>query len=259
MKTLESLNSIICKEKEGMFQIILNRPPMNAFNVEMMEEINYVLGELRYRADLKILVFSAAGNNFCGSIPIKDFSEERSYDLVDAFNSTFHQLQKLDVPILSMAQGLVIGTGFEIILLSDLVLATESAKFGLPQIKMGFFSPVAASILQQNIPQKRAAEMMLTGELISSAEAEKYGLINAVVPNEKLQEEAGLWVSKLLQSSAAVIQLAKKAMVEARFKPVDDAYPRVEEMCMTELLILDDHREGIKALTEKRKPVWKNC
>ena len=221
---------IVCKEKEGMFQIYLNRPPMNAFNVEMVEEINRTIADLYYRNDLKIVVFLAAGKNFCGGVSPEDFADDRSYQLIEALGRMYSQLEGLNVPIFSVVQGIALGAGFELVIFSDLAIATESSKFGLPEIRMGLFPAFACNILQRNVPVKRAAELILTGELISAKDAERFGLINTAVPEDKLQEQAGLIVGKLLQFSAPVLQLAKKAMAQSQGKSMEEAIRTVEEI-----------------------------
>jgi cyclohexa-1,5-dienecarbonyl-CoA hydratase len=141
---------------------------------------------------------------------------------------------------------------------SDLAISTESAKFGLPEIRLGLFPAFACNIMKKIVAPKRAAEWILTGEVISAKDAERWGLINAAVPDDKLQEQAGVMVGKLMQFSAPVLQLAKKAMTEAQDKPLDESIRTVEEIYLNQLLMLEDAKEGIRAFTEKRKPVWKN-
>ena len=249
---------IVCKEKEGMYQVFLNRPPLNAFNVEMVEEINRALSDLLYRTDLKVVVFLSSGKNFCGGVDPEDFTEDRSYQLIESMGRLFEQLQTLNTPVLSVIQGAALGPGFELVIFSDLAIAAESSQFGLPDLKLGLFPAFAANMLQRCIPPKRAAHLILTGENINAKDAERYGLINAVVPDDKLAEQAGLIVHKLLQYSAPVLQMAKKAMTQTSGKPLEDGIRAIEEIFLNELLSLDDAKEGIQAFVEKRKPEWKN-
>ena len=256
--TVNPPKHIVCKEKEGMFQIYLNRPPMNAFNVEMVEEINRVIATLLYRADLKVVVFLAAGKNFCGGISPEDIVDDRSYQLIESLGRMYEQLQNLNIPVLSVVQGMALGAGFELVVFSDLAIAAESSKFGLPEIRMGLFPAFACNILQRCIPPKRAAELIFTGELISAKDAEGYGLINLAAPDDKLQEQAGLMVGKLMQFSAPVLQLAKKAITQSHGASLEISIPSVEGIYLNELLALEDPKEGVHAFIEKRKPVWKN-
>jgi len=241
-----------------MFQILLNRPPANYLNAEMVEEINGAIATLLYRTDLKVLVFLAATNNFCGGIAAEDIADNRSYQLIESLGRMYEQLQNLNIPVLSIVQGMALGAGFELVIFSDLAIASESSKFGLPEIRMGLFPAFACNILQRCIPPKRAAELIFTGELISAKEAEEYGLLNRTVPDDKLQEQALIMLQKLVRFSAPVLQLAKKAITESRGASLEISIPSVEGIYLNELLALEDPKEGVRAFIEKRKPVWKN-
>ncbi len=256
--TADTPQFIACKEKDGMFQIFLNRPPMNSFNAEMVEEINRALGGLLYRNDLKVVVFVTTGKHFCGGVAPEDFTEDRSYQLIEAMGRMFEQMQTMNIPVLSLVPGMAMGPGFELVLFSDLAIATESTKFGLPDIQMGLFPAFACNILPKLIPHKRAAEVIMTGETMTAQDALKYGLVNMVVPDSKLAEQAGILVRKLMQYSGPVLQLAKKAMVQVQGKPLEEGIRTIEEIFLNELLSLDDSKEGIRAFVEKRKPVWTN-
>jgi len=254
----EAPKHIIFKEKEGMAQIILNRPPINAFNIEMVEELYRAVSDLQYRSDLKVLVLSAAGKAFSSGFSPDDIVEDRAFQLIEAFGRLFQQLKDISIPVLALVHGMALGAGAELVMISDLAIATESSKFGFPDIRMGLFPAIAANILQRVISPKKAAELILTGEVVTAKEAERLGLVNQVVADDKLQEQAGVIVGKLMQMSAPVLQLARKAMTESLDKSMDDAVRTVEEIYLTQLLLLEDSKEGVRAFTEKRKPVWKN-
>ncbi|HET6267374.1 MAG TPA: enoyl-CoA hydratase/isomerase family protein [Acidobacteriota bacterium] len=249
---------VVCKEKDGMFQIILNRPPVNSFDIAMVDEITSIIADQQYRSELKVLVFSAAGKAFSGGFSTEDFSEDRGFQLIEAFGRLFEQLESVTLPIISIVNGPAYGAGCELVIFSDLAIAAESAKLGFPEIRMGLFPALASYLLPLKIHQKRAAELILTGDLLSAKDAERIGLINQAVPDDKLQEQAGIIVGKLLQFSAPVLKLAKQAMSRSHGKPPEEAIRTVEEIYVTELLPLEDSREGIRAFNEKRKPAWKN-
>lgn len=246
------------KEKEGMAQITLNRPPGNAFNVEMVEEINGVLADLLYNTNIKVVVFLAAGKNFCAGVDPQDFQEDRTYQLIEALGRMYEHLQTLNIPVLSLVHGAALGAGFELVMFSDLAIATDSSTFGLPQIRLGLIPAFACNMLQRCIPPKKAAELIFCGETITAKEALQLGLLNQVVPDDKLGENASLMVRKLLQSSAPVLQMAKKSITQTSGKTLEDATRIIEEIYLNELMSLEDAAEGIRAIAENRKPVWKN-
>jgi cyclohexa-1,5-dienecarbonyl-CoA hydratase len=249
---------ISCKEKDGMFQIVLNRPPINAFNLEMVEELNAAIASLMYRSDIKVITFLASGKNFCGGFSPEDFTDERSYQLIESFGRFFEQLQETGIPILSVVQGMALGAGFELVMFSDLAIAADTSKFGFPEIRIGLIPPIACNLLQKVVHQKRAAELIFTGDVIQAKEAEEYGFINKAVPEDKLQEQAGIMAGKLIQFSGPVLQAAKRAMIASQGKNLSDSLRSVEEIYLQQLLNLEDSKEGMKAFIEKRKPVWKN-
>jgi enoyl-CoA hydratase/carnithine racemase len=181
---ISSSRNISCREQAGMFQIILNRPPHNSLSLEMVEEINTAVSSILYRNDLKVVVFSAAGKTFCSGFAAEDFVADRSFQLMESYGKMFRQLETLSLPVLSIVQGPAVGAGFELILYSDFAIAVESAKFGFPEIGMGIFPPLACILLQHRVPPKLAAELVLAGDLITAADAEKRGLLNRAVPEE---------------------------------------------------------------------------
>jgi len=258
MAVMDAPKYIAYKEKEGMVQITLNRPPGNAFNVEMVGEINRALADLLYNTNVKVVVFLAAGKDFCAGVDPQDFQEDRTYQLIEALGRMYEQLQTLNIPVLSLVQGVALGAGFELVIFSDLAIAAESSTFGLPQIKMGLIPVFACNMLQRCIPPKKAAELIFCGEAISAKEALAYGLLNQVVPDDKLGEQGSVMVRKLLQYSAPVLQMAKKSITQASGETLDEAIRVIEEIYLNELMSLDDAAEGIRAVAENRKPVWKN-
>lgn len=255
IESAETPKHIVCKEKDGMFQIFLKRPYLN---LEMVEEINAAVANLMYRTDLKVIAFLPLGDNFCQGFSPEDFTEGRSYQLIEAFGRLFEQLQATAIPILSVVKGKAFGAGFEIVTFSDLAVAAESSVFRFPEVRIALIPVIACNILQKIVPYKRAAELILSGDQITAKEAETYGLINKAVPDDKLQEEAGLMIVKLLQSSAPVLQSAKRAMISSQGKSLSESLDAVEEIYLQQLLTLEDAKEGIQAFVENRKPVWKN-
>jgi cyclohexa-1,5-dienecarbonyl-CoA hydratase len=249
---------IATRDQAGMFQVIFNRQPHNNLSLDVVEEINAAIASVLYRRDLKVVVFSAAGKTFCSGFAAEDFVNDRSFQLIEAYGKLYRQLETLSLPVVSIIQGPAVGAGMELVLYSDFAIAAESAKLGFLEIGMGIFPAIACNLLPRSIPPKRAAELLFTGDLITAADAHKLNLISKVVPDEKLQEEAKVIISKLLQFSAPVLQLTKRAMNESLGKSFEAATEAVDEIYLNSLLGLQDSQEGIRARIEKRKPVWKN-
>ena len=146
----------------------------------------------------------------------------------------------------------------ELAALSDMIVATPKARFSQPEIKLGVFPPLAAVILPHVIGHKRAIEMILTGEPLDAEEARRLGLVNRVVPEANLDQEVEKLVAKITEQSAPVLEMAKKSLYETIGLSIPDAIKRSSNIYLNQLMYLDDAQEGLRAMVEKRKPVWKN-
>jgi enoyl-CoA hydratase/carnithine racemase len=138
------------------------------------------------------------------------------------------------------------------------VIATRRARFGQPEINLGVFPPVAAVLLPRILGDKRARELILTGELIDAAEALRLGLVNAVVEHAELGQKTQEVLVRLRELSAPALEAAKRAIDTARGASFEDALTRVEDLYLNELMKTEDAQEGINAFMQKRKPAWKN-
>jgi cyclohexa-1,5-dienecarbonyl-CoA hydratase len=154
--------------------------------------------------------------------------------------------------------GAALGGGCELIAASDIVIASERARFGQPEIKLGVFPPVACILLPQVIGDKRARELILTGELIEAREALRLGLVNYVVPGAQLMQKSLELLSKLRELSAAALEMTRKAIDLGRSGSLDATLREVENLYLHELMKTEDAREGIAAFRDKRKPLWRN-
>jgi cyclohexa-1,5-dienecarbonyl-CoA hydratase len=159
---------------------------------------------------------------------------------------------------LAVVDGAALGGGCELVAACDIVLASERARFGQPEIKLGVFPPVAALLLPQIIGDKRARELILTGDLIDAAEAARLGLVNHVVSSNNLEQKTLETLSKLRELSATALEMAKRAVVLGQGRSLDSSLREVENMYLHELMKTYDAKEGIKAFIEKRKPAWRN-
>jgi cyclohexa-1,5-dienecarbonyl-CoA hydratase len=238
--------------------LTLNRPPMNVLNIEMMEQLNDRLLQLRQRGELKVLVIRGRGKAFCAGIDMGDHTRERVARLIQVFHRIFETIRLLDVIAIAAVDGVALGGGFQLAIGCNLVLASESARFGLPEITMGLFPPLACVVLPRATPRRKAMEWILTGDEIPAAELMRYGLVNRVFPDK--QFEAGLadFVERLTSKSGPVLQLAKRAQAESYYAAYEEALYKAENLYLRELMALADSQEGVKAVQEGRKPVWRD-
>ena len=246
--------------EERVGRIAFARPPLNVFNIAMMREIGSAISECVRERDLVAIVFEAAkdARAFSAGVAIEEHVEDTIYQMLDSFHAIFRALEQASKPTLAVVDGAALGGGCELVAGCDIVIASERARFGQPEIKLGVFPPVAAVLLPRIIGDKRARELILTGELIDATEAARLGLVNYLVPSGQLAQKTGEILAKLRELSAPALEATRRAIDMARGLPFEEALSKVETLYLTELMKTDDAREGVLAFMEKRKPAWRN-
>ena len=241
-------------------RIAFARAPLNIFNIAMMREIADAVGECASRRDLVAILFEAArgARAFSAGVAVEEHVEETIYQMLDSFHGIFRALEQASKPTIAVVDGAALGGGCELVAACDIVIASERSRFGQPEIKIGVFPPVAAVLLPRIIGEKRARELILTGELVDAQEALRLGLVNAVVPQAELEQKAQEVLVKLRELSAPALEATKRALDLARGRSFDETLKQVEDLYLNELMKTEDAGEGIKAFMEKRKPEWKN-
>src|SRR5262245_44832215 len=255
-----SYQNISVQFDDRVARIELRRPPLNILNIAMMREIGAALGECGKQNDLAAIVFAAAPDcrAFSAGVAVEEHVPETIYQMLDSFHAIFRALDQVARPTLAIVDGGALGGGCELILACDIVIASERARFGQPEIKLGVFPPVASILLPQIIGEKRARELILTGELIGAAEALKSGLVNHVVPAEGLEAKTNEIIAKLRELSSTTLEHTRRSLDLGRGRSLDVALKEMENFYLNELMKTSDAVEGIKAFMEKRKPVWRN-
>jgi len=256
----DQYQSIHLKIEERVGRITFARPPLNVFNIAMMREIGSAIQVCAGERELVAIVFDAVKGSraFSAGVAVEEHVEETIYQMLESFHAIFRTLEQAGKPTIALVDGAALGGGCELVAGCDIVIASERSRFGQPEIKLGVFPPVAAVLLPRVIGDKRARELILTGDLINSREALRLGLVNAVVPPEELEQKAEDVLVKLRELSAPALEAAKRAMDMARGTSFVEALDRVEDLYLNELMKTADANEGIKAFMEKRKPLWQN-
>lgn len=236
----------------------LDRQPLNVMNLEMMEEFNTRLLDLRDHPELKILLIRGAGDAFCGGVDPADHTREKVARMLQMFHRIFETMRLLDVVAVAAVHGLARGGGFELALGCNLILASDEARFSLPQIDMGAFPPLASVVLPRAGPRRKAMEWILTGDEIPASELERFGLVNKVFPAVSFDPRVDEFVARLTAKSGPILQLARRAQTESYYATYEEALYKAENLYLRELLSLADSQEGIKARLEDRKPEWRD-
>jgi len=254
-----SYNHIRVTTDDRVVRITLCRPPLNVLNIAMMREIGAALGEL-LEEELVAIVFDADKDSraFSAGVAVEDHTPANVYQMLDSFHSVFRLLEQLAKPTIGVVDGPALGGGCELICACDIVIASERARFGQPEIKLGVFPPVAALLLPLVVGEKRARELILTGEIIDAVEAGRLGLCNHVVPASHLEQKLAEILSKLRELSAVALEFTRRAMDLGRGRTIDKALKELENIYLHELMRSADANEGVKAFIEKRRPVWRN-
>lgn len=241
-------------------RITFARPPLNVFNIAMMREIGDCLNECMGERDMVAVVFDAVAGAraFSAGVAIEDHVEGTIYQMLESFHAIFRTMEQTAKPTIAVVDGAALGGGCELVAGCDIVIASERARFGQPEIKLGVFPPVAAVLLPRIIGDKRARELILTGDLIDAPEALRLGLVNYVVPSAELGQKTQEVLVKFRELSAPALESARRAIDLARGSSFEDALTRVEDLYLNELMKTEDAHEGITAFMEKRKPAWRN-
>lgn len=248
--------------ERGAATVTLNRPEArNAMNRAMRRQLLTVLERLRDDREVRVVILIGAGEKaFCAGGDLSEVEhftplEARAY--IELSRAVTHTLESMPQPVIAAVRGYALGGGFELALACDLVLASDDAKFGQPQAKIGLIPGGGAT---QRLPRflgsHRAREVIFLGGLLSAQEARQFGLVNQVVPASELEKTAAEWAERLLEMSPTALALAKACLRQAEEVPLS-AGLRYEAEMYALCFSGDDYREGIRAFREKRKPDYR--
>lgn len=241
----------------GLITITLDRPPYNVLDIALMEELNHALDAAAAEPSAKVLMITAAGEKvFSAGVDVMDHTPDKVVQMIDVFHGILKRLMVFPLPTVAALNGSAMGGGCELAIACDMVIASESAKLGQPEIKLGVFPPIAAILMPKIIALPKVMELLLGGGLIDAAEAERLGMLNRVVSRETFRADARAFVEQFLSLSRVALIYTKRAIREASGKPFFEALFTVEQIYLKELMGTADAVEGLNAFMEKRKPVW---
>ena len=244
---------------DGVLRVQLNRPEAsNALNLKALEELAYVLDQLELKESAKVVVFTGSDRAFSSGLDIAEHTDENVYQLLDAFHRVMRRMQELETVSMSVVKGMALGAGCELAAACDFCFAAETAKLGQPELKAGLFPTVAPVIYPRLIGLHRTFELILTGRIYEAREAETIGLVTRALAPELLDGEVEKWVQFLRGFSTPVLRLARRSIADAAFMPFEEGLRHVEEVYLNQLMSTEDAKEGVRALRERRPPVWQH-
>ena len=251
---------LISYEKQGeTLRIAINRPPNNVLDIATMEEINLAFDTAMDDATAKVLVISGNGDKaFSTGVDVVDHTPDKMVKMIDVFHGILKRLMMVPIPTVAEINGSALGGGCELAIACDMVLASENAKLGQPEIKLGVFPPIAAILLPRQIPMTKVMELLLGGGIVDAREAHRIGLVNAVFPKESFAADAAKFLEQFTSLSRVALIHTKKAVKEAATRPFYEALFHIEQHYLRDLMATEDAKEGLNSFIEKRKPVWKN-
>lgn len=239
--------------------IELNRPKeLNALNLQLMGELRDALKDIDNDDSVRVVIITGNKRAFAAGADIKQMSDKSAIDMlvIDQF-STWDQIRKTKKPIIAAVSGFALGGGCELAMTCDMIIASETAKFGQPEIKIGVMPGAGGTQrLTKAIGKAKAMELVLTGRFISGQEAVDYGLANKVVPVEMYMYEATQLAKEIAMMSPIAAQLAKEA-VNRSFETHLDEGLIFERKNFYLTFATEDQTEGMQAFIEKRKPAYK--
>ncbi len=238
----------------SVVRITLNNPPLNVIDLEMMGELLAALEQIEERAAISTLVFAGSERVFSSGVDIAAHTPQSVANMLTAFHGVIRAVVATKKLTIAAVRRHCLGGAAELALLCDVVYASPDSVFGFPEIKLACFPPVAAAALASIVGQKLAAEMILTGRMISGEEALAAGLINGLADDpETLVAEC---ISRVAQLSPSAMALAKKAFYAWDSIHFEKGLARSEQIYLAELMNTADAQEGIKAHIERRRPKW---
>jgi len=241
--------------QDGVSRITLNRPPLNVLNIAMMQELVQAL-KAAAKEDTGVILINAEGRAFSAGVDVGDHKPDKVADMVAVFDRIFHTIDAIDKPVVAAVNGAALGGGCELVLACDLVVASERAKLGQPEIAVGVFPPVAAYLLPRLAGYVPAMELILSGETIDARRAYELGLVNKVVPAGNFEAEVESFLTKFTDKSPVVLALTKKAVKAGLNRDFRSGMEVIDRIYLDELMRTADAVEGLNAFLEKRKPVW---
>lgn len=260
-------NNIFYEETEGIAKITINKPKvMNALNLETFQELESAFSVVKREDSIRVVIMTGSGEKaFIAGFDIneiKSIFEKGPVAAREEFSVAAQRfvtaIEELGKPVIAAVNGYALGAGSEIVQACHLVIASENARFGQPEINLGFNPCAGGTVrLPRQVGRKKALEMILTGEMIDAQEAYRIGLVNSVVPLQVLMQTAEALAKKIIEKSGIAVRLCMDSVMQGLEMSKTEALSN-EANILGLTATTADAMEGVKAFLEKRKPVFQN-
>ena len=240
----------------GVARITLNRPDKrNAITSEMMSALRDALQRASHDTAIRLLLIRGAGKDFCAGLDLSEVlksAEDAAASLTSArrLGDLYIAMRRHPKPIVAAVQGRALGGGAGIATASDLILATESAQFGYPEVKLGFIPPIVTTMLRRAVNERQAMELALTGEPLSAPRAYAIGLINRVIPDAEFDSEVERYISALAENSATAMSLSKTLLYKTDGMSFEESI-EAGVQANVQARVTDDFKRGVERFLKK--------
>lgn len=254
---------VLRRDKDRVATLTLNRPrAANALSRGMIAALQAMLDTVASDGTVGAVVIEAAGKVFCAGHDLKEMRADPRpqvhAELMAACSHLMSTIVRLPKPVIASVHGIATAAGCQLVASCDLAVATQSARFATPGVNIGLFCSTPMVALSRAVNRKHALEMLLTGELIDAGRAERIGLVNRVVADDRLATETLALARQIASKSSYTLAIGKETFQRQSELGLDDAYALAAEVMVKNLKALDA-AEGMDAFIEKRTPVWRGC
>lgn len=260
--TEKNYQAIKIVKENLILKVILNRPQVhNAFNIEMIQELLEVFHQAQLDTEVRLVIFTGEGQSFCAGADLNwmreiiHYSFEQNLEESRRVAELLRQIYTLPKPVVALVNGAAIGGGVGFVSACDIILASEKAKFGLSEVKIGLVPAAISPYVIRRLGEAQARRYFLTGERISAQRALEIGLVNEVVPPENLNKRGEEVASLLLSSGPEALARCKELLSQVPGMSLEEAKEFTARM-IAELRISQEGQEGMAAFLEKRRPRW---
>jgi len=245
--------------KNGIGTVTLNRPERrNALSMVLLEELLEIFRTVGKGKDARVVILRGAGPAFCAGHDLTELVDTPLNTIRALFQACIDLMElmhNVPQPVIGQVHGIATAAGCQLAASCDLLVAEEGARFATPGVTIGLFCTTPMVAVSRSVGRKKALEMLMTGEMLSAWDAMAAGMVNKVVPMERLEEETFALARKIAQYSALVLTIGKQAFYQQIEMPERKAFHYAKEVISSNA-VMADAQEGMRAFLEKRTPVW---